>query len=79
MIEGITAGTIMRGGEHHNPIWQEVASVLHADSGKVEGMGGCRLIFPLQTTLADLRNRTRDCYGSQKAVLWMDQLRWKAD
>ncbi|NKB79341.1 hypothetical protein HED49_13095 [Ochrobactrum daejeonense] len=51
VIEGITAGTIMRGGEHHNPIWQEVASVLHADSGKVEGMGGCRLIFPLQTTL----------------------------
>jgi len=39
VIEGITAGTIMRGGEHHNPIWQEVASVLHADAGKVEGDG----------------------------------------
>ncbi|WP_114214185.1 hypothetical protein [Ochrobactrum sp. 3-3] len=33
VIEGITAGTIMRGGEHHNPIWQEVASILHADAG----------------------------------------------
>lgn len=39
VIEGITAGTIMRGGEHHNPIWQEVASVLHADADKVEGDG----------------------------------------
>lgn len=39
VIEGITAGTIMRGGEHHNPIWQEVASVLHVDAGKVEGDG----------------------------------------
>ena len=39
VIEGITAGTIMRGGEHHNPIWQEVAGVLHADAGKVEGDG----------------------------------------
>nr|WP_313709065.1 hypothetical protein [Brucella intermedia] len=39
VIEGITAGTMMRGGEHHNPIWQDVASALHADAGKVDGDG----------------------------------------